>query len=90
MPDLYYVGIDLGTSRSSITTSMGKRSSVDTCVGYPKDLVSQKRLQKDYLLGEEALDNRLAVDLVWPLADGVIRDDEQALKCNRVNPATSD
>ncbi|MEZ5454014.1 MAG: rod shape-determining protein [Thiothrix sp.] len=80
MPDTYYAGIDLGTSRSSITTSTGKRLSVETCVGYPKDVIAKKRLQKDYLLGGDALDNRLAVDLVWPLAEGVIRDDEQALQ----------
>lgn len=80
MSTLYHIGIDLGTSRSSITTSTGKRFSVETCVGYPKDVISRKRLQKDYLLGSEALDNRLAVDLVWPLAEGVIRDDEQALQ----------
>ncbi len=80
MPNLYHVGIDLGTSRSSITTSTGKRFSVETCVGYPKDVISKKRLQKDHLLGEEALNNRLAVDLIWPLAEGVIRNDEQALQ----------
>lgn len=80
MSTLYHIGIDLGTSRSSITTSTGKRFSVETCVGYPKDVISRKRLQKDYLLGSEALDNRLAVNLVWPLAEGVIRDDEQALQ----------
>ncbi|MEB4591300.1 rod shape-determining protein [Candidatus Thiothrix sp. Deng01] len=80
MPTLYHVGIDLGTSRSSITTSTGKRVSVETCVGYPKDVISRKRLQKDYLLGAAALDNRLAVNLIWPLADGVIRDDEQSLQ----------
>jgi len=80
MSQQYYVGIDLGTSRSSITTSTGKRFSVESCVGYPKDIISQKRLKKDYLLGEEAINNRLAVNLIWPLAEGVIREDEQALK----------
>lgn len=80
MSQLYYVGIDLGTSRSSITTSTGTRLSVETCVGYPKDVVARKRLQKDYLLGETALQNRLALDLIWPLADGVIRHEETALQ----------
>lgn len=80
MPDIFYAGFDLGTSRSSVTTSAGRRFSVETCVGYPKDVISQKRLQKDYLLGSEALDNRLAVNVVWPLAEGVMRDEEAALQ----------
>ncbi len=78
MATTFYVGIDLGTSRTSIATSTGKRVSTVTCVGYPKDVISRKRLGKDYLLGEEALENRLALNMIWPLADGVIRDDERS------------
>lgn len=73
---VYYAGIDLGTSRTSICTSTGKRFTVDTCVGFPKDVISQKRFNKPYLLGKEAIDNRLALNLVWPLEDGVIANDE--------------
>lgn len=78
MSNTFYVGIDLGTSRTSITTSTGKRLSTVTCVGYPRDMISKKRFSKDYLLGDEALENRLALDMVWPLAEGVICDDEKA------------
>lgn len=84
MSTTYYLGIDLGTSQSSVTTSTGKRLSLKSCVGYPKDVISRKRLGKDYLLGDEALDNRLAVNLVWPLADGVIRDDKYALEATQL------
>jgi len=52
---IYHIGIDLGTSQSSIVTSTGKRLSTKTCVGHPKDVISQKRLNKTHLLGEEAL-----------------------------------
>ncbi|QTA92631.1 rod shape-determining protein [Desulfonema magnum] len=78
MSNIFYVGIDLGTSRTSIATSTGKRLSATTCVGYPKDIISKKRFGKAYLLGEEALDNRLGLNMVWPLAEGVIRADERA------------
>lgn len=74
----FYIGIDLGTSRTSIATSTGKRLTAITCVGYPKDIISKKRFGKDYLLGSEALENRLALNMVWPLADGVICEDEKA------------
>jgi rod shape-determining protein MreB len=78
MSENFYVGIDLGTSRTSVVTSTGKQATVKTCIGFPKDVISMKRLGREYLLGDEALENRLAVDLVWPLAEGVICDDEQA------------
>lgn len=78
MSNIYYVGIDLGTSRTSIATSTGKRMSTTTCVGYPKDVISKKRVGADYLYGDAALEKRLSLDMVWPLADGVIRDDGKA------------
>jgi len=81
---IYHIGIDLGTSQSSIVTSTGKRFSTKTCVGHPKDVISQKRLNKNHLLGEEALKNRLSLDLVWPMADGVIRDDALAKEATQL------
>lgn len=73
---IYRLGIDLGTSRVSIATSTGQRHTEVSCVGYAKDLIARKRLGVDHLVGQDALDNRLAVDLVWPLADGNIRGKE--------------
>jgi len=81
---IYHVGIDLGTSRTTITTSTGQRLTTTTCVGYPKDVISQKRLQKDHLLGDEALANRLSLNMVWPLADGVMREDTQAIEATQL------
>ena len=77
---IFYAGIDLGTSRSSIATSTGKRISIKTCVGYPKDVISRKRFGRDYLLGDEALENRLALNMNWPLAEGVICNDDKSLE----------
>jgi len=84
MSEIYYVGIDLGTSRTSIATSTGKRMTTITCVGYAKDMITKKRFGKDYLLGQEALDNRLGLNMVWPLGAGVIEDNEDALKATRL------
>ena len=78
MGEKYYVGIDLGTSRTSIATSTGVRLTTVSCVGYPKDLISQKRFGKSYLLGQDAIDNRLALTVEWPLADGVIKEKNEA------------
>ena len=76
-----YVGIDLGTSRTSISTSHGARHMVLSYVGVCKDVIGHKRLGKGVLVGQAALDNRLALDLVRPLRGGVI--DTSDARCIR-------
>ncbi len=73
-----YLGMDLGTSRTSIATSTGVRETVASYVGYPKDVVSRKALKKDVLFGDDALANRLALNLYRPLAGGVIQHSDGA------------
>ncbi len=68
-----YLGIDLGTSRTSVTASNGKRETVASFVGYPKDVVARKLLQKDVLFGSEAIEKRLSLNLYRPLGEGVLK-----------------
>ena len=68
-----YIGMDLGTSRTSVTASNGIRETVYSMVGYPKDVVSRKLLKKDVLFGKEALEKRLSVKLYKPLEKGVLK-----------------
>ena len=75
MAETYYCGIDLGTSRTSIATSTGVRLTTDTVVGYSKDLIATKRFGVNHLFGKDAIENRLSLDMIWPLADGVIQSD---------------
>jgi rod shape-determining protein MreB len=70
-----YLGIDLGTSRTSVCASNGLRETVASFVGYPKDVVSRKLLQRDVLFGDEALKHRLSLDFYRPLEKGVIKTD---------------
>ena len=70
-----YLGIDLGTSRTSVSASNGVRETVASYVGYPKDVVAQKLLKKDVLFGDEAAKNRLALNFYRPLEHGVIKAD---------------
>jgi rod shape-determining protein MreB and related proteins len=67
------MGIDLGTSRSSISSMNGVRKTVESYVGYPKDPVSRKFLRLDMLFGRHALENQLALNLYRPLEKGVIK-----------------
>src|SRR5690625_4756643 len=77
------IGVDLGTSRSAVAASNGRRKIVESYVGWPKDFVARKMLGDGPLFGEEALNNRLSLELVRPLENGVIREgtelDEKAV-----------
>lgn len=69
-----HMGIDLGTSRSSVSASNGQRHVVASYVGWPVDMVARKVLKKKVLIGEEALENRPMLDLHRPLEQGLIKD----------------
>jgi rod shape-determining protein MreB and related proteins len=68
-----YLGIDLGTSRTSVSASNGVRETIPSVVGYPRDAVSRKLLKKEVLYGDEALERRLSLELYQPLSEGVIK-----------------
>ncbi len=67
------VGIDLGTSRSAISSSTGEHFVVDSFVGWPADLVARKVLQREILVGREAIENRTMLDLHRPLERGLLK-----------------
>jgi len=73
--EAHFVGIDLGTSRSAVSANNGVREMTPSYVGYPKDNISVELLGTQPLYGEAALKHRLSVDLVRPLAHGVIQGD---------------
>jgi rod shape-determining protein MreB len=82
--DVLHVGIDLGTSRSSISTSNGAHQVVESYVGWPVDMVAKKLVKKAVLFGHEALENRPMLDLHRPLERGLIKEgsakDEEAVR----------
>jgi rod shape-determining protein MreB len=68
-----YLGIDLGTSRTSVAASNGQRVTLSSHVGYPRDVVSKKLLKKDVLFGDDAVEHRLSLKFYRPLAAGVLK-----------------
>ncbi len=78
------VGIDLGTSRSSISAANGQRHMVHSYVGWPRDMVARKVLGRDVLVGAEALEKRPMLELRRPLERGLIKEgsdrDEKAVR----------
>ncbi|MEQ8764507.1 MAG: MamK family actin-like protein [Planctomycetota bacterium] len=71
-----YIGMDLGTSRTSISASNGVRETVESYVGYPKDVVARKMIGRDVMFGVEALGKRLSLNIFKPLEKGVIKDSD--------------
>lgn len=72
--NILFIGIDLGTSRSSISASSGTREWIESYVGWPKDFISLQVIGKPVLFGSEALNHRLSLDLCRPLEHGVIKE----------------
>ena len=59
MSDVIYLGIDLGSSRTSITASTGARETVWSYVGYAQDHVARKKLGgRGLVYGKEAEEGR--------------------------------
>ncbi len=78
-----FIGVDLGTNHTAISTSDGKKNSIFSVVGTPRDAVASKFLKKEHLFGDEALTHRVALNLFKPIEDGVLKnqpDDIEAAK----------
>jgi len=82
--DVLAVGIDLGTSRSSISAGNGQRQWIESYVGWPKDFIAAQVVGKSVLFGGEVLEHRLMVDVCRPLQHGIIKEgidrSEEAVK----------
>ena len=78
-----FIGIDLGTNHTAISTSDGKKNTILSVVGKPRDAVASKFLKKEFLYGGEALSHRVALNLFKPIENGVLKnqkDDIEAAK----------
>jgi len=72
--NVLFVGIDLGTSRSAISSSNGNREWIESYVGWPKDFIAEQVVGKPVLFGAEALQHRLSLDFCRPLERGIIKE----------------
>lgn len=75
-----FVGVDLGTNHTAISTSDGKKNSILSVVGTPRDAVASKFLKKEHMFGEEALTHRVALDLFKPIEDGVLKNQPEDIE----------
>src|SRR5919204_7064154 len=68
-----YVGMDLGTFKTSVTSSTGVRDVLFSAVGWPKDHVARTMLGRDVVFGKDIVEHRLALDIIRPFEKGVLK-----------------
>jgi rod shape-determining protein MreB and related proteins len=68
-----YVGMDLGTYKTSVASSMGIRDYVLSAVGWPKDHIARTLLGRDVVFGKDLTEHRLAIHSVRPFEKGVLK-----------------
>src|SRR4051812_3482486 len=71
--EIVYVGMDLGTFKTSVASSNGARDELQSAVGWPKDHIAQDRFGKGVVFGKDLVEHRLALDVVRPFEKGVFK-----------------
>ena len=71
--ELTLIGMDMGTHKTSVASSNGRRTVVPTAVGWPKDHIARSFLGRDVVYGKELKTRRRALDIVRPLAKGYLK-----------------
>jgi rod shape-determining protein MreB len=70
---IVYIGMDLGTYKTSVASSNGSRDVLHSAVGWPKDHVARTMLGRDVVFGKDLTDHRLALHIVRPFEKGVLK-----------------
>jgi rod shape-determining protein MreB len=70
---IVYIGMDLGTFKTSVASSNGTRDVLHSAVGWPKDHVARTMLGRDVVFGKDLTEHRLALNVVRPFEKGVLK-----------------
>ncbi len=64
--EITLIGMDLGSYKTSIACSNGRRDMIPTALGWPKDDVAQAKIGSNVVFGKEIRRRRLILDVVRP------------------------
>jgi rod shape-determining protein MreB len=70
---IVYVGMDLGTFKTSVASSTGLRDVLYSAVGWPKDQIARTLLGREVVFGKDIVEQRLALNVVRPFEKGVLK-----------------
>jgi rod shape-determining protein MreB len=68
-----YIGMDLGTFKTSVASSTGLRDVMHSAVGWPKDHVARTLIGRDVVFGSDLTHHRMALHVVRPFEKGVLK-----------------
>ncbi len=68
-----FIGMDLGTFKTSVCCSNGQRETLQSQVGWAKDHVARHLVGNDIAFGADIERNPLALDIVRPFAMGAFK-----------------
>ncbi len=68
-----YIGMDLGTFKTSVASSLGVRDVIPTAVGWPRDHMARTLLGRDVVFGKDLFEHRLALNVVRPFEKGILK-----------------
>jgi rod shape-determining protein MreB len=71
--EVFYIGMDLGTFKTSVASSSGAREVVFSAVGWPKDHIARGMLGREVVFGQDIVEQRLALNVVRPFEKGVLK-----------------
>src|SRR6516162_8650367 len=71
--DMVHIGMDLGTFKTSVASSLGLRDELHSAVGWPKDHFARTLLGRDVVFGKDLIEHRLALDIVRPFEKGMLK-----------------
>ncbi len=71
--EFVYIGMDLGTFKTSVASSTGLRDVLQTAVGWPKDHFARTLLGREVVFGKDLVEHRLALNVVRPFEKGVFK-----------------
>ena len=85
--EITFIGMDLGSFKTSVTCSNGRRDVLPTAVGWPKDDVARAKLGEEVVFGKTIRRRRIILDVMRPFEHGLLKyndinelDSEQAAR----------